>query len=285
MSLPENASRAAPTLPTRLDRDVRTFPHIHPSSDFTTVGDIFADATNKDRKKPFDIRTVMRSVVDQDHPVLERWADMADADTSVVFDAHIAGIPVSVIGIESRVIPRKGWSPADGPDQWTSGTLFPQSSKKTARAINAASGNRPLVVLANLSGFDGSPESLRRTQLELGAEIGRAIVNFDGPIVFCVVSRYHGGAFVVFSDALNENMEVLASRGIVLLGYRRCTRGGGGVHPRGEQTYRSRPGGARYRSAACRLHGRRGKRPPAGKALRHPDGSTFGQARRGGSGI
>jgi acetyl-CoA carboxylase carboxyltransferase component len=130
-----------------------------------------------------------------------------------VFDAHIAGIPVCVIGIESRVVPRKGWVPADGPDQWTSGTLFPQSSKKTARAINAASGNRPLVVLANLSGFDGSPESLRRTQLELGAEIGRAIVNFDGPIVFCVVSRYHGGAFVVFSGALNENMQVLAVEG------------------------------------------------------------------------
>ena len=108
-----------------VDRDVRDFPHDHPSSDFTTVGDIFSDATNKDRKKPFDIRTVMRSVVDQDHPVLERWADMADADTSVVFDAHIAGIPVCVIGIESRVIPRKGWVPADGPDQWTSGTLFP----------------------------------------------------------------------------------------------------------------------------------------------------------------
>jgi acetyl-CoA carboxylase carboxyltransferase component len=69
------------------------------------------------------------------------------------------------------------------------------------------------VVLANLSGFDGSPESLRRTQLELGAEIGRAIVNFDGPIVFVVVSRYHGGAFVVFSGALNENMEVLAVEG------------------------------------------------------------------------
>ncbi len=196
-----------------VDRDVRTFPHVHPSSDFTTVGDIFSDSTNKDRKKPFDIRTVMRSVVDQDHPVLERWADMADADTSVVFDAHMAGIPVSVIGIESRVIPRKGWVPADGPDQWTSGTLFPQSSKKTARAINAASGSRPLVVLANLSGFDGSPESLRNIQLENGAEIGRAIVNFDGPIVFCVISRYHGGAFVVFSNALNANMEVLAVEG------------------------------------------------------------------------
>lgn len=196
-----------------VDRDVCTYPHVHPSSDFTTVGDIFSTITNKDRKKPFDIRTVMRSVVDQDHPVLERWADMADADTSVVFDAHIAGIPVSVIGIESRVIPRKGWVPADGPDQWTSGTLFPESSKKTARAISAASGSRPLVVLANLSGFDGSPESLRKIQLEYGAEIGRAIVNFDGPIVFCVISRYHGGAFVVFSNALNDNMEVLAVEG------------------------------------------------------------------------
>ena len=71
---------------------------------------------NNDRKKPFDIRTVMRSVVDQDHPVLERWPDMADADTAVVFDAHIAGIPVCVIGIESRAIPRNGWRPTDGPD-------------------------------------------------------------------------------------------------------------------------------------------------------------------------
>ncbi|MGV8874562.1 MAG: carboxyl transferase domain-containing protein [Rhodococcus sp. (in: high G+C Gram-positive bacteria)] len=203
--------RAATSDPT--ERDVRTYPHVHPSSDFTTVGDIFSSVTNPDRKKPFDIRTVMRAVVDQDHSVLERWADMADADTSVVFDAHLSGIPVSVIGIESRAIPRKGWFPSDGPDQWTSGTLFPNSSKKTARAINAASGSRPIVVLANLSGFDGSPESLRNIQLEYGAEIGRAIVNFDGPVVFCVVSRYHGGAFVVFSGALNDNMEVLAVEG------------------------------------------------------------------------
>ena len=91
--------------------------------------------------------------------------------------------------------------------------MFPRASKKTARAINAASGNRPLVILANLSGFDGSPESLRQLQLEYGAEIGRAVVNFDGPIVFCVVSRYHGGAFVVFSGTLNDNMEVAALQG------------------------------------------------------------------------
>lgn len=54
---------------------------------------------------------------------------------------------------------------------------------------------------------------MRKLQLEYGAEIGRAIVNFRGPIVFCVISRYHGGAFVVFSKALNPNMTVLAVEG------------------------------------------------------------------------
>jgi acetyl-CoA carboxylase carboxyltransferase component len=118
-----------------------------------------------------------------------------------------------MIGFESRTVPRFGVVPADGPEQWTSGTLFPMSSKKIARSINAATLNRPLVILANLSGFDGSPESMRRRQLEFGAEIGRAVVNFKGPIVFVVVSRYHGGAFVVFSRTLNENMEVAALEG------------------------------------------------------------------------
>ena len=68
-------------------------------------------------------------------------------------------------------------------------------------------------MLANLAGFDGSPESMREWQLEYGAEIGRAVVNFDGPIVFCVVSRYHGGAFVVFSQRLNSGLETVALEG------------------------------------------------------------------------
>ncbi len=196
-----------------VDRDVSDFPHDVPDSDFTTVGEIFSETANPDRKKAFDIRTLMRAVSDQDLPVLERWAGMADADTAVVQDVHLGGWPVCLIGMESRSVPRRGFPPTDGPDTYTAGTLFPRSSKKVARAINAASGSRPVVVLANLSGFDGSPDSLRNLQLEYGAEIGRAIVNFDGPIVFCVVSRYHGGAFVVFSKALNPRMTVLAVDG------------------------------------------------------------------------
>jgi acetyl-CoA carboxylase carboxyltransferase component len=196
-----------------VDRDVRTSPHAGPNCTFDTVGEIFSARTNPERKKPFDIRSVLHGVADADHPPLERWVDMHDAESVVVLDAHLGGQPVALLGIESRPLPRRGVVPVDGPEQFTAGTLFPLSSRKTARAVNAASGNRPLVVLANLSGFDGSPESLRRLQLEHGAEIGRAIVNFDGPIVFCVISRYHGGAFVVFSATLNDNMEVAAVAG------------------------------------------------------------------------
>jgi len=196
-----------------VERDVTGEPHAGEGTTFRTVGEIFSEATNPGRKKPFDIRSVMRAVVDHDLEPLERWADMAEAEGAVVLDAHLGGLPVCVVGIESRPLPRTGQLPADGPTQWSAGTLFPLSSKKVARAINAASGNRPVVVLANLSGFDGSPESLRRLQLEYGAEIGRAIVNFDGPIVLCVISRYHGGAFVVFSSRLNDGMQVLAVEG------------------------------------------------------------------------
>ncbi|MBW0105580.1 carboxyl transferase domain-containing protein [Pseudonocardia sp. KRD291] len=208
----ERFPRPAPTTDP-VDRDITTSPHSGPNCEFSRLGEIFARETNGERKKPFDIRSVMRGIADTDHPTTERWTDMHDAESVVALDAHLGGQPIAMVGIESRPIPRRGPLPVDGPAQFTAGTLFPRSSRKCARAINAASGNRPLVVLANLSGFDGSPESLRGLQLEYGAEIGRAIVNFDGPIVFCVVSRYHGGAFVVFSGTLNDNMEIAAVTG------------------------------------------------------------------------
>lgn len=205
----ERFPRPAPTRDPR-DRDVRGFPH---GGLFRTVGEVFSEEANPGRKRPFDIRKVMAAVADQDHEPLERWYGMRNAEIGVVWDVHLGGHPVCLLGFESRPLPRPGFVPVYGPDHWTGGTLFPLSAKKVARAINSASGNRPLVVLANLSGFDGSPESMRNWQLEYGAEIGRAVVNFRGPLVFCVISRYHGGAFVVFSQALNENLEIAALEG------------------------------------------------------------------------
>ncbi|MBK8469209.1 MAG: hypothetical protein IPL45_05315 [Actinomycetales bacterium] len=209
----ERFPRRRPTEDPR-GRDVRASVHEQvPGTRFTTVAEVFDVATNPDRKQPFDMRSVMRAVTDADCEPLERWMQWQDGENSIVWDASVGGIPVCMLGLSSRSLPRKGFVPADGPPAWTSGTLFPQASRKTARAINATSGNRPLVVMANLSGFDGSPESMRKWQLEYGAEIGRAITNFKGPIVFIVVSRYHGGAFVVFSKALTESMEIAAIEG------------------------------------------------------------------------
>ncbi len=214
----ESQTRRHPTADPA-NRDICAFPYVpggrapEDAGAFETVGDIFSATTNPGRKRPFDVRAVMGAVVDVDGGHLERFSGMSEGETAVIWDAHVGGYPVCLIGFESRPLRRRGAIPTDGPDTWTGGTLFPQSSRKVARGINAASGNRPVVVLANLSGFDGSPESLRRLQLEYGAEIGRAVVNFDGPIIFVVIGRYHGGAYVVFSKALNPQLTSLALKG------------------------------------------------------------------------
>jgi acetyl-CoA carboxylase carboxyltransferase component len=54
---------------------------------------------------------------------------------------------------------------------------------------------------------------MRRGVLELGSEIARAVVRFRGRIAFVVVTRYHGGAYVVFSRELNAGMRVAALSG------------------------------------------------------------------------
>jgi acetyl/propionyl-CoA carboxylase alpha subunit/acetyl-CoA carboxylase carboxyltransferase component len=187
--------------------------HPYKGDGFESVGELFSDQTNPGRKKPFAMRSLMSAVIDQDGGCLERWQSHTSAETAIVWDAHLGGHPISLIGIESQNVPRWGYRPLDGPADWNGGTLFPQSSKKIARALNSASQNRATVILANLSGFDGSPESMRKLQLEYGAEIARAVVNYDGPLIFLVVSRYHGGAYVVFSRELNPNLRAFALEG------------------------------------------------------------------------
>jgi len=194
------------------DRDIGVSPY-EGAGGFSRVGEIFDEAANPGRKKPFAIRAVIRAVADRGTALLERWAGWADAETAVVMHGQLGGQPVCFLGIESQPVARRGSRPADGPAAWTSGTLFPQSSRKIARALRAVSGICPVVILANLSGFDGSPESMRERQLEFGAEIGKAVAEFDGPILFCVISRYHGGAYVVFSRRLSDSLNAVALEG------------------------------------------------------------------------
>ncbi len=194
------------------DRSVTDRP-MPESSGYANVGEIFDDESNPGRKRPFPMRAVMEAVTDTDGGHLERFGSLVGGETAIVWDTRVGGRAVCLIGIESQPVSRQGYRPLDGPPTWMGGTLFPNASKKVARAIRSASGNRPVVVLANLSGFDGSPESMRKLQLEYGAEIARAVVEFDGPILFMVVSRYHGGAYVVFSRELNPGLRAAALRG------------------------------------------------------------------------
>ncbi|MDJ0849135.1 MAG: biotin carboxylase N-terminal domain-containing protein, partial [Myxococcota bacterium] len=185
-SRPRGFATADPVERTVDDQAVEPWNGTGDEPGFSSVGEIFDDATNPGRKRAFPMRALMAAVVDRDGGHLERWRGMAGAESAIVWDAHMGGEAVCLIGIESHNVARDGYRPQDGPSSWTAGTLFPLSSKKVSRALNAASGNRPVIVLANLSGFDGSPESMRKLQLEYGAEIARAVVNFEGPIVFLV---------------------------------------------------------------------------------------------------
>ena len=92
-----------------------------------------------------------------------------------------------LLGLESQTIPRGGFVPADGrvSGPWDA---VPAVRTKTRPRHQRRQRQPPLIVLANLSGFDGFARVHAQRQLEYGAEIGRAVTNFRGPIVF-VVSR------------------------------------------------------------------------------------------------
>ncbi len=191
------------------DRDVCADPYLgaEPASGaIATVGEILHHGQNPERLRAFDIEAVMHAVIDRDAPQLRRWVDMVGASGACVWDTRIDGWPVSLMGIDSR--PRL----VDG--KWeAAGTLYPQASRKIARALNHASGRRPAVMLANLAGFDGSQDSLFNIQLEHGAELARAVVNFQGPLVVVVIGRFHGGAYVVLNKQLNPNVHIIAVDG------------------------------------------------------------------------
>lgn len=190
------------------DRSVCESPYLG-AEGFDDIGDVLEQHRHPTRKRPFAVGPVISALRDADAPELHRWPHLRGGEGAVVCDTRLGGRPVTLIGIESRPLPA-----GDGSRLMRAGsTLYPEASRKVARALNAASGRRPAVVLASLAGFDGSATSLLDRQLEYGAEIARAVVNFDGPIVVVALGRFHGGAYVVFSRRLNPNVRLVALEG------------------------------------------------------------------------
>ena len=127
-----------------------------------------------------------------------------------------------------------GQVPADGPTQWTSGTLFPRSSKKIARAINAVGGRRPVVVLANLAGLRrlagvdaGVAARVRRRDRARGGQLRRA----DRLLRDLALPRRRLRGLLA---AAQREPRGGRARGRSRVGDRRRPGGGGRLRPRGQ---------------------------------------------------
>jgi acetyl-CoA carboxylase/biotin carboxylase 1 len=130
------------------------------------------------------------------------------ARTVVVGRARLGGIPVGVIGVETR--PVENVTPADAAnpesiEQVTSeaGCLwYPNSAFKTAQAINDFNHGEqlPLMILANWRGFSGGQRDMYNEVLKYGSYIVDALVKYEQPIFVYIppFGELRGGSWVRF---------------------------------------------------------------------------------------
>ncbi|KAF2729821.1 hypothetical protein EJ04DRAFT_580361 [Polyplosphaeria fusca] len=216
--VPDKKGNPVPVSPTadEWDRDVTYYP---PSKAAYDVRHLIA---GKDDDEGFQSGLFDRGSFEE---TLGGWAK-----TVVVGRARLGGIPVGVIGVETRSV--ENVTPADpaNPDsieQITSeagGVWYPNSAFKTAQAIKDFNHGEqlPLMILANWRGFSGGQRDMYNEVLKYGSYIVDALVNFEQPI-FVYIPPYgelRGGSWVVVDPTINPQfMEMYAdedSRGGVL---------------------------------------------------------------------
>ena len=216
--VPDKKGNPVPISPTAddWDRDVTFFP---PNKSAYDVRHLIAGKEDEDG---FQSGLFDRGSFEE---TLGGWAK-----TVVVGRARLGGIPVGVIGVETRSV--ENVTPADpaNPDsieQVTSeagGVWYPNSAFKTAQAINDFNNGEqlPLMILANWRGFSGGQRDMYNEVLKYGSYIVDALVKFEQPI-FVYIPPYgelRGGSWVVVDPTINPQfMEMYAdedSRGGVL---------------------------------------------------------------------
>lgn len=190
------------------------------------------------QKQPYDVRwmiggrttddgTFESGLFDKDSFVetLGGWAR-----TVVVGRARLGGIPLGVIGVETRSV--ENITPADpaNPDSIeqvsneAGGVWYPNSAFKTAQAINDFNNGEqlPLMILANWRGFSGGQRDMYNEVLKYGSFIVDALVKFEQPIFVYIPphGELRGGSWVVVDPTINPTaMEMYAdadARGGVL---------------------------------------------------------------------
>ena len=160
----------------------------------------------------------------------------------VVGRARLGGIPIGVIGVETRTV--ENLIPADpaNPDstemmlQEAGQVWYPNSAFKTAQAINDFNNGEqlPLMILANWRGFSGGQRDMYNEVLKYGSFIVDALVDFKQPIFTYIPphGELRGGSWVVVDPTINADMMemyadvdsragVLEPEGMVGIKYRR----------------------------------------------------------------
>jgi len=201
------------------------------------------------QKAPYDVRHLIAGqqteegfkygLFDKDsfQETLGGWAR-----TVVVGRARLGGIPIGVIGVETRAV--ENVSPADpaNPDSTeqvtneAGGVWYPNSAFKTAQAIKDFNNGEqlPLMILANWRGFSGGQRDMYNEVLKYGSYIVDALVKYEQPVFVYIppFGELRGGSWVVVDPTINpQYMEmyadedarggVLEPEGIVGIKYRR----------------------------------------------------------------
>lgn len=165
------------------------------------------------QKAPYDVRHLIAGqstdegfksgLFDKDsfEETLGGWAR-----TVVVGRARLGGIPVGVIGVETRSV--ENISPADpaNPDSMeqkvneAGGVWYPNSAFKTAQAIKDFNNGEqlPLMILANWRGFSGGQRDMYNEVLKYGSYIVDALVKYEQPVFVYIppFGELRGGSWV-----------------------------------------------------------------------------------------
>ncbi|KAN0062561.1 acetyl-coenzyme-A carboxylase [Thecaphora frezii] len=188
---------------------------------------------------PYDPRWLIDGKTEEDGSYLSGLFDKGSfvetlggwATSVVTGRARLGGIPVGVIGVETRTLERVVPADPANPNSTEQRIMeagqvwYPNSAYKTAQAIwDFDREGLPLVILANWRGFSGGQQDMYDEVLKQGSKIVDGLSSYKQPVFVHIppMGELRGGSWVVVDSAINENgmiemsADVNSARGGVL---------------------------------------------------------------------
>jgi acetyl-CoA/propionyl-CoA carboxylase carboxyl transferase subunit len=188
-------------------------PRLQPWDDPDRSCDELIDIVPDEPRKPYDMTTVVDSIVDEDS-----FFEVHDgfARNVITGYARMDGRAVGVVANQPRV---------------SAGTLDIDASEKAARFVRTCdSFNIPIVTLVDVPGFMPGTDQEHNGIIRRGAKLIYAYSEATVPLLSVVVRKAYGGAYIVMSSKFlgsdvnyawpGSEMAVLGPRGAVNILYR-----------------------------------------------------------------